>query len=706
MAAFASIDVTSPSLGRLPTQVGVYRLVGDVPGDYQYLPNVRVLKITQNEGADPGHARFRYVFDEFNPPGVPNSFQQALSVNVNLPGVVQNDDRLTVFAFNPDGSRTALFDGFALVPELNLSPTEEMVAFTAVGVAVRCWDTPIGGALMRNADTPTKVVDLATDVPTYFNPAGLPNATPAGADASDTYGNTYPTFLDPLVMRDPDVRRPWTLSMAARYLCFRHNAPQTFVQNPDGPLLDQLLDSRSPNLGVCFVQNDSTTYDSQPILVPDFPATGMPWPVALDRLLEPNGFAMVFRLETDVDGNPYTYLDLFRRQDGSPQSYKDLYLQLSGQSLDPAQTNLSSAQLARDSTAVANSFVVDSRLERFEASFVLAPGFSIALGDGASASSLAAFDRNNPDFAQSDHDQYRLYICDETGEGHWDFSQGKFVETATPLDAVLGKPAANGTPAYVKRRRPPIGRLFTLDANNVPLKASLSISTDYVGNQPGVWDGTGTWQEVLGGFELLSDRLGIWINAANPNSWVIGASNSSNAPYPAGTVRGVEDQANTFAAHFALRLTCVIEGDYGLDALAEQRPSSTSAFTITRRINARDRYFSETIAPNSEFNNASEPIVTRNDAQDALAEAEAYRLAREAGEVAGSAVVPRLTLAYRIGDRIQSIQGRGLSLRTNAGAPSEEGQVFPAVVGLTWGFEHQQHTTLLLSDQRALLGRS
>ena len=188
--------------------------------------------------------------------------------------------------------------------------------------------------------------DVETDLETFFNHNGLPNATPEGADAEDDFGNTYPTFLDPLVIRNPDLRRLWDLPMAARYLCFRGNPDETYVSNPDGSLLDSLLDSRSPDSGVTMDPGDPSTYASDAIIVPDFPATGKPWPVALDQLLEPNGFGMVFRLESDANGNPSTRLDIFRRQDGSPYSYKDLYLQLSGEPLDPAQTNLSQARLA------------------------------------------------------------------------------------------------------------------------------------------------------------------------------------------------------------------------------------------------------------------------------------------------------------------------------------------------------------------------
>ena len=232
---------------------------------------------------------------------------------------------------------------------------------------------------------------LDTDLVAYFNPGARPNATPAGADVEDEAGNTYPIFLDPLVVRDPDVRQMWTLPMAIRYLCYYENASQQYVTNPDGAAIDALLDSRSPDDGVNFNLADSTTYASEPIEVPDYPATGKVWPNVVEDLLRPNGFGMAFRLETDGDGLPTTSLDLFRLQDSSPAVVKDLYLQPRGSTLDPAQTNMGAARLLRDMAGVANAYSVESQLVRYEASLVLAPGFPIAAADSASAASLAAF---------------------------------------------------------------------------------------------------------------------------------------------------------------------------------------------------------------------------------------------------------------------------------------------------------------------------
>ena len=43
-----------------------------------------------------------------------------------------------------------------------------------------------------------------------------------------------------LFARSPDVRRPWTLPMAIRYLCYHENADQRYVLNPDGAAIDAL----------------------------------------------------------------------------------------------------------------------------------------------------------------------------------------------------------------------------------------------------------------------------------------------------------------------------------------------------------------------------------------------------------------------------------------------------------------------------------
>ena len=466
-----------------------------------------------------------------------------MSTDSVLPGVVQNDERLVVFAFTPDGTPIALFDGFAQVPELHLSADRELVTFLAYGVAVREWDMPIGGALMRDADDPSTVNDVETDLETYFNPGGRPNATPTGADAQDPLGNQFPTFLDPFVARDPDPRRRWTLSMAARYLCYRHNPDQAYVLNPDGALLNALLDSRAPTAGGLFLPDDPTTYTSQPITAPDYPATGKAWPEALHDLLEPNGFGMAFRLGTDESGNPSTSLDIFRRQDGDSSTIKDLYLQAYGSALDPGQTNLGQAHLARDVTDIANAYTVESGLTRYEASFILAPGFSISPDDAADASALMQFDKNDTEFSGVNREKYRLYLFDETGEGHWDFAASSTVTTAPSLTSLLGGDTSTNR-TYVKRRRIPLGELFP----SIPARCrsrpnwrsrptTSAISPAYgTGRGPGRWSTRASTCSRIGlgsGSMSRTPMAGISARPETPESPSRPASSGASRPRPA-----------------------------------------------------------------------------------------------------------------------------------------------------------------------------
>ena len=92
----------------------------------------------------------------------------------------------------PDGSTRVLFDGFPRVPQTDVGPASQHVTFTAVGVAVRCWDTPIGGRVQRNASTPFAPGDpIQTDLPTRFNPAGTGTRSIGGSISSSRTGQRF-----------------------------------------------------------------------------------------------------------------------------------------------------------------------------------------------------------------------------------------------------------------------------------------------------------------------------------------------------------------------------------------------------------------------------------------------------------------------------------------------------------------------------------
>ncbi len=672
------------------------------------LPNVACLAVEERIGVSPATAVFRYVFNGMDPQS-PQNTEQALSTLYTtqyLSHLVESGDELAVLAMRPDGLPVWLFDGFVLAFDMKVDRHTDSVVMTAVGVAKRAWDTPIGGAVWRDSADPTTVLDIPTDRILQFNPGGIANASPKDADSGDD-PFTYPVVMDPSLKDDSGnvYAQTFDLAMAAAHLIYLNNQTQAWIQNPKRSDLDDLLVSREPKNGVPFDPNNPSTYDAKPFAVTDTPMTDRAWPSAVHDLVKDLGFDVRWPLTSDNNGNPVTAFEVFLKQAASP---KPLLLQARGSTFDPAQTNLGSADLSRDLSGVVNQWTVVGGLKRYEVSIILAPLFPSQASD---VNSLKSYIVSDPAFATTDaYDAYRTWVLDEDGSGHYlNLSTAKVAGTATSLDAIFGAPAAPPgsppgaaqIPTYVKRKRPPIGQLFQLDTNGKPLRYRVSLSKDYTGAYPAVWDGSGTWSHIGGGFELLKDRIGVRCTINDPNDLNVGVQDV----FPGRVAKLVNCMAAPDGMNpaFFIRLTCVIEGDQALQATAKAQGSSPIATPIIRSIDARDRYALQTRSAHSEFNTGAtdqtheqDPNL-RDDTDAATAEAIDSRTASEAGVMGGTAMVPYFTAAYEIGDRISEIQGRSLGLRTDTGG-NGFAPVLPIVVARRWDLDGKQMTFLEISD--------
>ncbi len=196
MAGSFDYNPYPPQLALNAATIGVflYDSVADNGQVYALLPNIRCDQIQYREGVEPPAARFSYILDEVaaHNSGWPSQFDQIWPLTVTpSPYVVRNDDELVVLALMPDTTTRVLFHGFARVPQTDLSPVSQKVTFVAVGVAIVCWNTPVGGRIERNGDDPQNGNNVQTDLPVRFNPAGtgkraiggyIPNCTPDGTD--------------------------------------------------------------------------------------------------------------------------------------------------------------------------------------------------------------------------------------------------------------------------------------------------------------------------------------------------------------------------------------------------------------------------------------------------------------------------------------------------------------------------------------------
>jgi hypothetical protein len=720
----------SVPLSRPSDPIGVFRYDAE-SGEYELLPNILALQISFREGADPGSARFRY---DFGTPAIddsaPRRFEDVYPLDAQGPLVVSNDDRLVVKRMRGDGSLEVLFDGFALIPQADLDGNAEVVSFTAVGTPIREWDTPLGGALVRDADTPAGAdSDTRTALPARFNPNGQPNASPGVLDAdedpqdgptakdSGTAPDGYPVFLGPVSPSNrinDETIRPWTLGMAVRYVLATGNPDEKYTTYAALEQLDEILKAIEPKEdGGAIDRDDPGTFVRKSIVVQDYDVTGEPWPVAIERLIAPHGFGFRFVLETDDNEDPHWRVSIYRKDDNV--HVKELYLQAAGEDYDPTMTNVGALRLARDAHGIVNRYVVDTAPVRIEASFILSPLFVVAAGD---ATDRDKFIEGHPDFAGAVVDKYRLFGFDECGEGHWDFDTHATDDTRGDLNPILWPDQKTDTGdekrPYAYRRRPGRRTLIKVDDEGKPFHAKLHVSKDYAGTMPGVWDGkpaSAKWQEVTSGeWELLPDRLGIRVTCKDPNSWPIGKvpTGGDTAYDSGGKLCLVEWIAapTTDYPYPRFRLTTVIEDDRGMDVEAVRRDASPTTFEVTRRIDARDRFERRLI---SKFSCLADPVnvgpdgfdeAITDDEGEAKAHADGMRRAHELGVFAGSVTIPRLTTAYSVGDKVRQVSGRDISLQVNAAAEQSESPIYPSVVAITWDLDGRQMTHISIQDER------
>jgi hypothetical protein len=688
----------STSIAAIPQQV--YRLQD---GELWRLTSLECIDVAWYHGSQPKTARFSYTFGDFNP-NAPQTIEQALSTSLYFPDTVRPGDRLLVRILRPDGAWYWIFDGFPFGFEALVDEDGESVLISAAGVEKTLANSVVPGQVLRNSgsisipgkwDNPNH---CETDIPAIFNQGGMPNCTPL-APTSDFNRDlaperSYPVFVDPLVVRSPDLRTFWTLNVSVAYLIYTMNALETLVTSPDRSYLDRLLFAREPIADFTFDPTDPTTYVAAPICTPEVPITGRPFLPTVEALICDKGFAVTSRLLTPTDFNqrPRTFLDLYLQM-AAP--VKDLWLQPTGAALDLQRTNLGDCSLSRELSQAVNRWIVDGAPILVELTVVLACMFPSTDGD---ASNLPLYDLNQPGFF-SQRNVYRLYGYDETGEGHYQ-PHSTIIQTAiTSLDPILGGRRPDGTRQYAERRRPGRGNLITIGPDGRPLRATLAYSDDYAGISPGLWDGTGTWKPIQGGYDLLPDRLGIWINVQAPNEWLIG-HDGDGAPV---SLAAIECQALDNAEHkkFYLRLTTVVEADLVVQGVAIRRLGAPLQEIITRRVDARDRYLKALIAPRSEFNNNALGLVVRDDTSLAYAEAVSLRDATDAGTLDGPVTIPWVTMMYDIGDQIRSINGRNLGLRTDTG-PDSQRPILPVIQSIHWRLKGDQSTTIQLSDGQLL----
>jgi hypothetical protein len=713
----------------LPIVVCLYQPGGENP--YTILPNVFCLRIDYREGPEPPLARFQYMMGDLLEAalGWPSQFEQLWPIDAQGNYVVLTDDRLVVLTQLPPATADAnpqtivLFDGFAQVPQADVSAGSQAVTFVAQGVAIRLWDSPITGRVQRDASktsTTDGSADVLVQLPCRFNPADnsvaelggyIGNCVPSG-ELTTNADETYPVFLDPLVVERGDWgvdTSYWYVSDALTYLIINEPSPEDnggspYVLYPPTDTLASILSCEAPPDNGILNIGDAVSSDIQ---IRDYDASNKAVPDVMAELLRYCGFVMVYYTDTYTDGTPETSLKIVRRDGLATAAPKLFYLAASGStSLNLGSNNATALHLARDCNALVNQWTVETALKQVEVTVYLAPGFQPAAGDENAASVQNFLSSRLTNATSHQRRMYRWFIADECGDGHWNMETSTWV-TGKPIDfSAVFPPDMDGNATYVDRYRPGSRTLISKDAAGKPLKAVLEFAPGYYSGDPDLETDPdqGGWLTISKGWQLLDDRLGIEVSIENPEQWGSGNPKLNDIRTITWTAAPTQPTA------FLLRLTTVIEADQRIpakDVTAAARTASPTLFDRERSADGKDHFQYCSVAPNSLYyaqngGDGTNPVVVRDDTKAALPHTEQLRSAHEFPTLAGSATVPFLTDYYQIGDRVKIVQGRNASLQINVGVDQGEAPSYPWITAFAWDFTgDKQQTVLQFSDRRA-----
>ena len=585
----ASFDLSpvpgGPATAALPIVVCRYDSGADSP--YTVLCNVRCLRVDYREGPEPPLARFQYFTDDLLEAslGWPARFEKLWPIDAKGSYVVLNDDRLVVLTQDPEDNLVVLFDGFAQIPQVDLSAQSQTVTFVCQGAAIRLWDAPIFARYQRdasNVSTTDGSADVLVQLPCRFNPSDtsigslggyIGNCVPTASytEVDEDSEDTYPVFLDPLVSERGDNETSyWYVSDAITYLIATEQNPtddagNPYVQLPTLGSLKDLLTCQSPPDNGTLNSGDAQETDIQ---IRDYDASNKALPDVFAELLGYCGFVMVFTTTTDNEGMPQNQLKLLRKDALSTAAPKLLYLAVDGTtSLSLSANNVTTLHLARDCNQVVNKWSVETALKQVEITVELAPGFTPNAADAANPAAFFSQNYTGP--------KYRRWIADECADGHYNMATSTWV-TDKPLDlSAIFPPDDAGDSTYVDRYRPGSRTLIAHENSEYggePLKAVLEILKGYYSVDPKLEDNPDQsgWVNIPygKGWKLLDDRLGIEITAAHPDEWTTGSlkdGSGSIATIPkvnalTWTATPTDDTA------FVLRLTTVIESDQRITA--------------------------------------------------------------------------------------------------------------------------------------------
>lgn len=384
-------------------------------------------------------------------------------------------------------------------------------------------------------------------------------------------------------------------------------------------------------------------------------------PEYLDAVLNPHGYDWFVKNEIveDEESGDQTFERRIRffKRGGDPARIepKKIYLQAIGEELDLALTNASESSVTTNIADIANEVIGQGSFVERQITIELQRTWSVS----DDATDLQDLQISNPlsDFHTTKQKVWRKWIGNEAGD--IDPSEvGRTVQLPSFTEAF-------GEGNWVRRRRR-IGRCLQFDETEKRAAPIVEWMSPY----------TNQWEEIPPEWActILDDQIGVYFSGDTPPLELVNAG-----------------------ANARIRITGTIKGDKRVQSTATRRNTSPNINTIKLFIDLSDRFHDRQVVTTGTL--ASQPATGGNGSDEQQNGEEMRTYLEELQDIEDSAAIQAeftlfgLHFEYEIGDSIESIAGRDISLNRNA--EEREDKKYPQITAIRHLWQ-QQRTVLTL----------
>lgn len=585
--------------------------------------------------------------------------------------LVAFDDWLAVISGETDPTqRRVLFQGFVVEPNWTYGQADQRCVLTCNSMAQRlAADTVVHGRWMLSY---AGDVTHYSGLPCTFNAFGRPNRHPdLQADVSG-FASDYRAGV-PVFTADNDPAAVWwTPADVFDYLMWRYNGDETWMLNY--PFMPAAYGGSAAQLLGC---------------------EGMSLWAALAAAADRSGYDCYEYTANGGNGWPVSQVWLLRKHRGAERVVRH---QAPGAdvTLDLRRTNLLTANIAETVASAVTSPIVAGGRRLVEITVPLLKAWDLARLVVPAGSRIVP----SPTEGQYMSEEYcRRYCVGGTRDNEygdcgrlWDAnSDGRYAgqpwNLSVPDVAGLADEAAGSWPRIAYRPRPMITSLHFLPIDGSP-EAQVRVRISL--------DGGAQYQGLkLGDFQLLPDRLGIRLTAANLHSIVRESTGPDDQPDL--ETWNLFFTLATWPMNVLILLTCCIAEPNRHVITPARRPQAGTRFTTAAW---NDRGAVGEVRRRAESSPLSDQPGDTADGAELTAVAEAIQSLGEDRHIEAGLAIEWPDEDLELTDQITRIDGLGYSLAINSGAAKR----YPRIVGITHLLTAETYSMQLVLDTERQMG--